>query len=157
MRTTATFWPFTSNARAEPGARSSRAHTRMASPMASVLQLVDDRPPQAARERAYGQALEHVVEEPEHDQALGVLGRDAAALQVVELVVVDRPDGRRVGALHVVGLDLEVRDRLRVRALTEHEVAVRLVGVGLLRRFPQPDEARVHRTGDVLDRALEEQ
>ena len=64
---------------------------------------------------ADGQAVEDVVEEPEDDQPLGLCGRDAAALEVVELVVVDRADGARVRALHVVGLDLEVRDRLGAR------------------------------------------
>ena len=140
-----------------------RAHTRTISPdhhrLARGARAC--RPPtrrSAARERAHRQPVEHVVEEPEHDEPLGLLGRDAAALEVVELVVVDRADGGRVRALHVVGLDLEVRDRLRARALGEHEVAVGLVRARPSgRRSRMRIEARVHRPGGVLDRALEQQ
>ena len=145
--------------RAVPGARSSRAHRRTSIPITPrprVFELVDDRPPQAARERADREPLEHVVEESEHDQALRLFGRDAARLEVVELLVVDRSDGRRVRAADVVRLDLEVRDRLRARAFGEHEVAVRLRRVRLLRGRAQAHEARVHRAGRVLDRALEQ-
>src|SRR5579871_4792965 len=97
MRTSAMRCPSTSKRRAEPGATSSRPHKRIASPT-TVLQLVDHGTPQTLGERADRQAVENVVEEPEHDQALGVVGGDAARLEVVELVVVDRPDRRRVRA-----------------------------------------------------------
>ena len=46
---------------------------------------------------------------------LGFLGRHTPALEVVELVIVDRADRGSVRALHVVGLDLEVRDRVLTR------------------------------------------
>src|SRR5207247_7876285 len=105
MRTSATLWPSTAKQRAVPGARASRAQTRRGSPMTltrvPVLQLVDHRATEPSRQRADREPLEHVVEEAEHDQPLGVVGRDAAALEVVELVVVDGSDGRRVGTLHV--------------------------------------------------------
>ena len=94
---------------------------------------------------------------PEHDEPLRFLGRHAAGGEVVELVVVDRTDGARVRALHVVGLDLEVGDRLRLRALGEHEVAVGLERHRLLGVAPDADEARVHRLRGVLDRALEQE
>ena len=45
----------------------------------------------------------------------------------------------------------------RVGALGEHEVAVGLERLRLLRVGPDADEARVHRLGGVLDRALEQQ
>ncbi len=105
-------------------------HHRLARACSSLSTTERRRP---LRERADREPLEHVVEESEHDQSLGLLGRDAARLEVVELLVVDRADRRRVRAAHVVGLDLEVRDRLRARALGEHEVAVRLRRVRLLR------------------------
>ena len=57
---------------------------------------------QRRRQRRDRQPGEDVLEEPEHDEPLGVLGPHAAALEVVELVVVDRADGRRVRAAHVV-------------------------------------------------------
>ena len=113
----------------------------------SSLSTTERRRPRG--ERADREALEHVVEEAEHDQPLGLLGRDAAALEVVELVVVDRPDGGGVRALHVVGLDLEVRDRLRARALAEHEVAVRL---GRVR--PSAPSARRCTSPEYTERAV---
>ena len=58
----------------------------------------------------------HLVEEPGHDEPLGDLGRDAAALEVEALLLVDRADGRGVAAVHVVVLDLEVGHRLGPRA-----------------------------------------
>ena len=122
-----------------------------------MFELLDDRAPQPARQRADGEPREHVVEEPEHDQAFGFGRRDAARLEVVELVVVDRSDGRCVRAAHVVGFDLEVRDRLGTRTLRQHEVAVGLRRVRLLRGAPQVHETGVHRAGGVFDRALEQQ
>src|SRR5438094_661163 len=78
----------------------------------AVLDLLDHGAAERTRERRDGQAVEHVVEEPEHDQSLRLRRRHAAALEVVELVLVDGTDGAGVRAPHVVGLDLEVRDRL---------------------------------------------
>src|SRR5690242_8418224 len=86
----------------------------------AVLDLADDVVAEAADERTDGQTVEDVVEEAEDDEALRLGRRDAAALQVVELVLVDRADGAGVRALDVVGLDLEVRDRLGPRPLGEH-------------------------------------
>ena len=54
---------------------------------------------QLGGERADGQLVEHLVEEAEHDQPLGDLGRDAAALEVEALLRVDRADRRGVAAL----------------------------------------------------------
>src|SRR5205814_9201669 len=131
-------------------ARGRHAHTGArgcpAPPRARVLELVDHRSPQTTREGADGKSFEHVVEEPEDDQSLGLLGSYAARLEVVELLVVDRSDGRRVRATDVVRLDLEVRDRLGAGALGEHEISVGLRCVGLLRGGTQVDETRVDRT-----------
>src|SRR5690349_3263318 len=104
MRTRAMRYPPTSKRRAAPGARSSRAHRRTASPTAA-LHLVDDRAAQPFRQRTDRETVEHVVEEPEHDQTLGFFGRNPARLEVVQLIVVDRADGRGVRALHVVRFD----------------------------------------------------
>ena len=64
------------------------AHVARAS--VEVADLLVHRAPQRRRERGDGQAGEHVLEEAEHDQPLGVLGPHAAGLEVVALVVVDR-------------------------------------------------------------------
>ena len=67
----------------------------------------------------------------------------------------DLGDGRAVGAAHVVGADLQVRDRVGARRPAEDQVAVLLVGVGLLRAFGDLDQPGVDGAGVVLERALE--
>src|SRR5690349_14754687 len=111
MRTSAMRWPSTSKRRALPGASSSRRHNVTRSPT-TVLQLVDNGAAQTLREGTDRQPVEHIVEEPEHDQALRFFGLDAARFEVVALVVVDRADRRRMRAPHVVRFDFEIRDRL---------------------------------------------
>src|SRR5688572_11928302 len=102
MRTSATFAPSTWKRRALPGARSSTAHTRVRSPTTPpVLELVDDGAAQTASQSRHRQPREHVVEEAEHDESFGFLGRHAARFEVIELVLVDRADCRRVRAAHV--------------------------------------------------------
>src|SRR4051812_27643012 len=115
MRTSAMRCPLTSKRRAVPGTISSTVASRKDSAIGApplMLQLLDDRVPQPPRQRADGKPGEDVVEEPEHDQSFGFGGRDPTRFEVVELVVVDRSDGRRVRAADVVRFDLEVRDRL---------------------------------------------
>src|SRR4051794_15421091 len=110
---------------------------------------------QTSSKRFRRQALEYLVEEAEHDQTFSHLGRHTTALEVVTLLLVDRPDGRRVAATHVVRLDLEVGHRLGARAFGQHEIAVGLECVRARRLLPHADEARVHALGRVGDRALE--
>ena len=93
--------------------------------------------------RPTGQLGEHLVEEAEHDEPLGDLGRDAAALEVEALLLVDRPDRAGVAALHVVGLDLEVGHALGPGAVAEREVAVGLEGVRALGLVADPDQPGV--------------
>ena len=119
--------------------------------------MADTRWRSSLGERADGQLVEHLVEEAEHDQALGDLRRDAAALEVEALLGVDRADGRGVAAADVVRLDLEVRDALGPRPLAQREVAV-----GLERRraagvLADLDQARVDAARLVLHGALEQQ
>src|SRR5215208_4438587 len=86
-------------------------------------------------------AARDLAEETEDDQLLGLPPGDATAHQVEEVGGVHLPRGRAVGAPHVVGQDLEVRQRDRHRLVRpEDEVPVRLVGVGLLRPPLDPDE-----------------
>src|SRR3954454_14030178 len=116
MRTTAIRCPSTSKRRAEPGFTSSieqsrtvlmrlhppaLSHDRARAPCRHlwlapgpssrppVFELVDDRGAQPPRERREGQPREDVVEEAEHDQALRLFRRHTAALQVVQLLLVD--------------------------------------------------------------------
>src|SRR3954471_10410157 len=115
MLTTQRRWPSTSKRAAVPTATSSTEHTRASRTgprdRVAVLELLDDAAAQRRHERTHRQSVEHVVEEPEHDEPLGFLGRDAAGGEVVQLLVVDRADGARVRALDIAGLDLEVGHR----------------------------------------------
>src|SRR4051795_6486514 len=97
MLTTQSRWPSTSKRAAVPTATSSTEHTRASRTgprdRVAVLELLDDAAAERRDRCALRQAVEHVVEEPEHDEALSLLRRHAAGGQVVELVVVDRADG----------------------------------------------------------------
>ena len=74
-----------------------------------------------------------VVEEAVHDQPTRLVLRDAARLQVEQLLVVEPAGGRRVaGTLDLAGLDLQVGHRVGLAAVGEHEVAVLLVGLDAL-------------------------
>src|SRR5512142_3381795 len=117
MRTIESRWPSTSTRVAVPGAISSRLPTRTSATGDEPSHLRVDRRAERLDERGHREPVEHVVEEAEHDEPLRVGRRHTASLEVVQLLLVDRADGRRVRATHVVGLDLEVRDRLRARTL----------------------------------------
>ena len=79
----------------------------------------------------------------------------AVRAQVEELLAVDLGDGRRVGAAHVVGQDLEARDRVGVGALGEQQVARLLEGVGALGARVDLDHPAPHRAGAVGQDAAE--
>ena len=72
---------------------------------------------------------------------------EAAGGQIEELVTIDLGDRRGVGAAHIVGEDLESRDRVGMRLGGEQQVAALLEGVGLLGAgvdfdHPPPDRGR---------------
>src|SRR3954468_24954056 len=90
----------------------------------AAVELVGQHVLQIVLQTGDGQALDDVLEEAEHDQAVGHLGGHAARLEVVALLLVDRADGRRVAARHLVLLDLQVRHRVGLCPLGEHEVAI---------------------------------
>ena len=69
---------------------------------------------------------------PKQDQPLRHRRRDTSRLEVEALLAVDLADGRGVRAADVVLLDVEIRHRVRVCPVAQHEVAVGLEGVGAL-------------------------
>ena len=101
--------------------------------------------------------LEHVLHEPQRDQALRDVRRHTPALQIETLRFVYRPDSRGMGATDVVVLDLQVGDRVRLCALGQDQVSVRLEGVRALGPFFDADEAGVNRMGLIGDDPLEQQ
>src|SRR5438132_8567191 len=102
-------------------------------------------------------SIQHVAEESLDEHPLGGGFGDAARAEVEEMLWIDGPDGRSVRAANVVVVDLEHRDRGRLRLVGKHKVAVGLVGVRPRRVLRDPDQARIHRARDVLQSAFEQQ
>src|SRR5437764_1069879 len=112
IRTTARRWPSLSTRMDDPGATSLTLQT-VISAMAQLrldfigvaatagVELAGHGGPEPLGAGPEGQPVDGVLEEAEHDEPLGDLGRDAPGGQVVELVGVDRPDGGGVGATDV--------------------------------------------------------
>ena len=141
-------WPSTSNRRASPvGELVERRTTRsVRHATALAVELGRDRGAQLGPTSAgTGRRSSTSAKKPGDDQPLGDVGGHAPALEVEALLLVDRPDGGGVAAVHVVVLDLEVRHRLGPGVVGELDVAVRLEGVGAARLLPHPDEPGVHR------------
>ena len=66
---------------------------------------------------------------------------DAARAQVEQRLLVELADRRAVRALHVVGVDLQLRLGVDLRVVGEQQVMVGLLGVGLLRVLADDDPA----------------
>src|ERR1019366_5401430 len=64
---------------------------------------------------------------------------NAPRLQVEQGVFFDLANGRAVRTLHVVGVDLQLRLGINLRVIGKKKVAVRLLGIGLLRIFVHND------------------
>ena len=89
-----------------------------------------------------------VVEEAVHDESARLFLLDAAALQVEQVLVVEPAGGGRVaGTLDLAGLDLQVRHRVGVGAVGEHEVVVLLERVDALGHLADQDVADPDRVG----------
>jgi len=58
---------------------------------------------------------------------------DSSRSQVEQGILVHLADRRTVGALHIIGVDLQLRLGIDLRVVREQQIAVRLLGVGLLR------------------------
>jgi hypothetical protein len=76
--------------------------------------------------------LDRLVDEGEHEQALGLVPGDAARGEVEERVIVGSTAGRAVRAFDVVGVDLELGLGEELRGLVEQEALADLVAVGAL-------------------------
>src|SRR5205085_3261380 len=88
-------------------------------------------------------------------EALGDLLAEAMRAQVEELLGVDLGNSRGVGAAHVVGLDLESGDRVRVSPLGDQKVAGLLKGIGLLCAGVDDDVALPYSARPTLQHAAE--
>src|SRR5918996_896126 len=125
------------------------------SPAPSPLQLGLDGPLQALADLGQGDPVEHLPEEPVHDQPLGLAGRDPPALEVEQRGLVDGADAGGVTAPdRVVRQDLEVRHRVRLGPVGQEDVAVRLVRVDAMGVLLHDHGPGVHGSGRVPERAL---
>src|SRR5208283_4202449 len=87
------------------------------------------------------EAVQHLLEKPEDEKLVGALAWDAPRKQVELLLGVD-PAGRgAVGAPDVVCLNLEAGKGIGLCLVAQHQVAVALVGVRLLRVLIDDDES----------------
>src|SRR5829696_206158 len=116
-----------------------------------------------ARDRRFEKALNlfhrHSVndrpEEPLDNQVLRFGARKPACLQIEQVLLLDLGDSRAMRAADVVGGDLQIRNRVCARRAAKDEIAILLIGVGLLRAFFDLDQPRIDRTSIALQRALE--
>src|SRR6185369_12869122 len=74
-------------------------------------------------------------------QTAAQFGIDSARLQVEQLFLVDLSDRRAVRALHIVGVNLQLRLRVDARLLRQQQVLVRLHRIGLLCALTHEDLA----------------
>ena len=98
------------------------------------------------------------LQEAEDDELAGLVGRDAARLEVEELSRVDGPDRRRVHRPAAVGLvDLERRDCHRASRLREVHPELAEEEIGPAGRLLDRDEALHVGAGPVEEGALREE
>ena len=64
---------------------------------------------------------------------------DAPRLQIEKRVLFDLANRSAVGTLHVIGINFKLRFGIDLRIVREQEIAVRLLGVSLLRIFVDHD------------------
>ena len=81
---------------------------------------------------------------------------DAAGAQVEERVFLDLADGGAVRAFHVVGVNFELRLGVDLRAVGKQQVAIGLLGVGLLRVLVHDDAAMENAVRAAVQNAVVE-
>ena len=101
---------------------------------------MDERLDMGAR-RAFLHAVQAFACEGEKQQAARGNFVDAARAQIEKRVLFDLADGRAVRALHVVGVDFKLRFGVDLRLIGKQQVAIGLLGVGLLRVLVHDDAA----------------
>src|SRR5690606_25344516 len=100
--------------------------------------------------------VDHLGEEAADEHPLSPFSADAPALEVVEMLVFERSNRRPMATYDVVAQDLQIRNRMRLGVLGQHEVAVGLEGGGSESVLLDPKKACEHRLCLVFDRSLQE-
>ena len=114
-----------------------------------VDQLLDVR-----AHRAFLHAVEAFAGEGDKQQPSRGHLVDSARAQIEERVFLDLADGRAVRALHVVGVDFELRLGVDLRRVGKQQVAIGLLGVGLLRVLVHDDAAVKDAVRAVIENAV---
>jgi hypothetical protein len=101
--------------------------------------------------------IEHISEEPQHNEASRLILGDPPRAQVEQLLLVETAGRTGVtGAHHVPGEDLQVGHRVRTRPVVEQQVPVDLVGLRAHGAGLDQHVADPHAAGTLtLERALE--
>jgi hypothetical protein len=100
---------------------------------------------------------EHFFEESKGEQLVGRCFRDSAGLQIKFLLGIDARGRGAVRTPDVVGLDLETRQRVRFRIITQHQIPVALVRISLLRIGIDDNQPRKNRAGISMQRVFVEE
>lgn len=89
-----------------------------------------------------------------HEELAGFGMADAALLHVEEGILVELTYGGSVATLHIVGIDLELRLGVHTGLTGETEVAVGLLGVGVLSAFAHEHLAGKGTGGLIVEHIL---
>ncbi len=81
---------------------------------------------------------------------------NATRAQIKQRILFNLADGRAVRALHVVGVNFELRLGVDLRVVGEQQVAIGLLGVGLLRVFVDDDASVKNAVGMIVENAVVE-
>ena len=100
-------------------------------------------------------AFDRLADERLDQQRLGFGVRNAARLEIEQQVLVEIARGRAVAALHVVGVDFELRLVVGLGVFRQQQRVRRHLGVGLLRVRPHDDLALEHAAALVVEHGLE--
>src|SRR5579871_4731645 len=79
---------------------------------------------------------------------------NTARTKVEQSVLFDLANGRAMGALHVVGVDLKLRFRVDLRIIGKQKVPVGLLGVSVLRVLVDNDAAMKHAASMLVEDAV---
>ena len=120
-----------------------------------LLQPLPHQPVQFLPRRSKAHAVGDFAGERVNQHAPRRLRIQAAGAQIKNRLLVQLPDRRAVRALHVIGVNLQLRLRVHGRFIGKEEVLVRLFGVGLLRDLLHKNPAMENAFRFVVENAVE--
>ena len=128
------------------------AHVARLAPLQPGGHLVHQRIAQAGMLDAFHRLADESLDQ----QRLGLLLRDAAGLEIEQQILVERARGRAVAALHVVGVDFELRLVVGLGIVGQQQRVGGHAGIGLLRLPAHDDLALEYAAPAVVEHRLEQ-